>query len=82
MSVAVSCGIGHKHSSDPALLWPCGIGRQLLSSMQVGPLDWELPYAAGVALKRQKKRKDTCIPTAKTWEQPKCPSTDDWLIYT
>ena len=26
----------------------------------IGPLAWELPYAVGVALKRQKEKKETC----------------------
>ena len=53
-SVAVSCGVGHRHSSDPTLLWlwcrPAGVALiQLLS--------WELPYSAGIPSPPQKKRK-------------------------
>ena len=33
----------------------CGIGWQL--QLQFSPLTWELPYAAGAALKRKKKKK-------------------------
>ena len=40
--VAVSCGVGHRCSSVPALLAPEG---------QIRPLAWELPYAARTALK-------------------------------
>ena len=39
--IAMSCGLGHKCGSDPALLW----------------LWWALLYAAGMALKKQKKKK-------------------------
>ena len=59
----------------------------------------ELPYypanpLLGIYLKKSLIRKDTCTPffivelftTAKTWKQPKCPSTDEWInmlsIYT
>ena len=35
---------------DPTLLWLwCGLAAEAL----IGPLDWELPYVVGVALKRQ-----------------------------
>ena len=42
-------------------LW-CGSKMQLESGVAVAvvsiqPLDWELPYAMGVALKKQKKKK-------------------------
>ena len=45
--------MGHRHVLDPVLLWlwcgPAAIAPIL-------PLDWEPPYAAGVALKRPKKK--------------------------
>ena len=34
----------------------CGVGRQL--QLQFDPLAWELPYAAGVALKRKKEKRN------------------------
>ena len=37
---------------DLAWLW-----HRLVATAPIGPLAWELPYAAGVALKRQKKKK-------------------------
>ena len=53
----MSCGVGHRHSSNPALLWlwhrPAAIGP-------IRPLAWEPPYALDAALekaKRQKKKK-------------------------
>ena len=60
----------------------------------------ELPYdpaipCLGIYPDKTKIQKDTCIPLfiaalftiAKTWKQPKCPSTDEWIkkrwyIYT
>ena len=51
VSVAVSCGIGHWHSSDPTLLW-CRLAAVAL----IRPLAWESPYAMGAALKRQKTK--------------------------
>ena len=48
------CGVGHRRNSDPALLWllcrPAAVA-------QIQPLAWELPCAAGVALKRKGKKK-------------------------
>ena len=53
--MAVSCGVGRRRGSDPALLWLwC---RQAATTL-IGPLAWEPPYAARVAqemAKRQKK---------------------------
>ena len=61
IGVAMSCGVGHRHSFDMALvwlwLWPAATDpiRSLAS--------WEFPYALGVPLKRQKKKKK------RTWSQ-------------
>ena len=51
----MSCGVGHRHGSDPLLL---GCGAAVAS---VRPLAWEPPYAAVAALKRQKKKKKRLI---------------------
>ena len=63
-------------------------------------LGTELPYAPAIPLlgldpEETRVEKDTCIPlftaapftTARTWKQPRCPSTDEcikklWYIYT
>jgi len=50
----VSCGIGHLHSSDLALLW---LWHRLAAAAPTRPLVWKLPYAAGAALKRKKEKK-------------------------
>ena len=48
----VSCGVGCRHSLDPALLW---LWHRPEAAALIGPLAWELPYAAGVALKSKNK---------------------------
>lgn len=62
--LAVSCGAGHRHGSDPMLLWlwlwPAAITL-------IRPLAWELPYAVGMALKSKKtKKQQTNKQTKKT----------------
>ena len=47
-SVAISCRVGHRRSSDPALL--C-LGCSLVAVAVIRLLAWELLYATGVALK-------------------------------
>ena len=43
---------------DPVLLW---LWCSLAAVAPVGPLAWEPPYAAGVALKKKKERKEKAI---------------------
>ena len=50
----MSCGVVHRHGSDPALLW---LWRRPVAAALIQPLAWELPYAASVALKKSKKKK-------------------------
>ena len=49
----MSCGVGHRHGSDPELLW---LWCRLAAAAPSRPLAWELPYAMGVAIKRQKRK--------------------------
>ena len=42
----MSCGVGHRRSSDPMLLW---LWLWLAAVAPAGPLAWEPPYAAGAA---------------------------------
>ena len=49
----MSCGIGHRHSSDPMWLW---LWCRLAATSLIWPLVWEPPYAAGAALKKKKNR--------------------------
>ena len=50
----MSCGIGRRCASDPALLW---LWYRPVAAAPIGPLAWEPPYARGVALKRQQDKK-------------------------
>ena len=50
---APSCSLGRGYGSDPALLW---LWHRPAATAQIGPLAWELPYAAGGALKRKRKK--------------------------
>ena len=53
--VAVSCGVSCRCSSDPEFL---SLWCRPAAAALIGPLVWELPYAAGVALNRQKDQKN------------------------
>ena len=46
----MSCGVGHRNSSDLALLW---LWHRPAATALIQPLAWELPCAMGAALKRQ-----------------------------
>ena len=50
----MSCGVGRSSGSDPALLW---LWCRLAAIAPIWPLAWEPPYAVGVALISQKKKK-------------------------
>ena len=52
--VAVSCGVGCRRSSDPALLW---LWLRSAATTLIRPLAWEPPYAMGAALKSKKEKK-------------------------
>ena len=51
-SIAVA-GVGPRLGLDPVLLW---LWYRPASAAPIWPLAWELPYAAGVTIKRRKKR--------------------------
>ena len=59
--VAVWCGVGHRHSSDPALLWLWrrSVGRERGggATAPIKPLAWEPPHAVGAALEKTKINK-------------------------
>ncbi len=57
----MSCGVGRRRGSDPALLW---LWRRPAATPLIPPLVWELPYAAGVALKKKKKKG---VPVVAQW---------------
>ena len=50
-SIAMTCVVDLRGGSDPSLLW---LWYKLAAKAQIRPLAWELPYATGTALKRQK----------------------------
>ena len=53
--IAVSCGVGCRRGSDPALLW---LWRRLVAAAPIRPLAWEPPYTAGAAQEIAKKDKN------------------------
>ena len=50
----MSCGVGCRHDSDPALLW---LWCRPAAVAPIRPLPWELPYAVRAALEMAKKTK-------------------------
>ena len=62
----MSCGVGHRHGSDLALLW---LWCRLSAVTMIRPLAWEPPYAMGVVLKRQKagKKKKPSVQNLVPW---------------
>ena len=56
--VAVSCGVGHRCSSELALLW---LWHRLAAIAWIQPLAWEPPCASGAALKKQKEKKKSVL---------------------
>ena len=44
----MSCCAGRRHGLDPMLLW---LWCRLATAALIGPLAWELPYAAGATQK-------------------------------
>ena len=50
--VATSCGVGHRCSLDPVLLW---LWYRPADTAPIWPLAWEPPYGMGAALKGQTK---------------------------
>ena len=51
---AKSCGVGHKCSSDPPLLW---LWCRLVATAPTQPLAWELPSAPSAALQKKRRPK-------------------------
>ena len=49
---AMSCGVGHRHSADLALLW---LWHRQAATAPFRPLAGELPYATGVAEKEGRR---------------------------
>ena len=49
----MSCGVGHRSGSDPALLW---LWCRPAATALIRPLAWESPHNMGAALKSKKKK--------------------------
>ena len=62
----MSCGVGHRHGLDPALLW---LWCRLAAAAPIGPLAWEPPYAMGVVLEKGKKKKDAKLVASDIWQE-------------
>ena len=54
----MSCGVGCRCFSDPALLW---LWCRPADVAPIWPLAWEFSYAVGAALKDQKNKKNITI---------------------
>ena len=50
----MSCSVGHRPCSDPALLW---LWHRPAATALIRPLAWEPPYAPGAALEKAKRQK-------------------------
>ena len=55
----MSCGVGHRHDLDLALLW---LWHRPAVVAPIRPLAWDTPYAAGVALKSKNKQTNKRVP--------------------
>ena len=53
--VATVSDVGHRCDSDLALLW---LWQSLAAAAPIQPLAWELPCAAGAAIKRKEKKRE------------------------
>ena len=64
-AVTMSCGVGRRCGSDPALLW---LWCRPAAAAPIRPIAWEPPCASGVALKRPEiKKVDRLIETHRSW---------------
>ena len=50
----MSCGVGHRHGLDPALLL---LWHRLAAVALIRPLAWEIPHATSCGPKKAKKKK-------------------------
>ena len=73
----MSCGVGHRHGSDPTLLW---LWCRPAAVAPIRPLAREPPYATIAALKvqntkkkKKKKEKRNHIDIVVCWEEKKMP---------
>ena len=50
----MSCSVGHRHGSDPALLW---LWHRPETTAPIRPLAWEPPYAVPLGKTKKDKKK-------------------------
>ena len=60
----MSCGMGHRCSWEPALLW---LWCRLAATAPLWLLAWKLPCAVDVALKRKKNKKENAAFKKSKW---------------
>ena len=82
--VAVSCSVGHRRGSDPALLW---LWHRVAAAALIQPLAWEVPLCHTCCPKKQKKEKETNKqtnkkPTNQPTNQPKNPSWTSFIWWS
>ena len=74
----MSCGVGCRHGSDPALLWlwyrPVGVAP-------IRPLAWEPPYAAGTAPEKAERPEKKKKKKEKEKERNLVPSSFDMTCH-
>ena len=58
------CGVDHRRGSNLMLLWLC---NRPVVVVPLGPLAWEPPYAAGMALKSKKTKTKQNTSEATEW---------------
>ena len=91
-----------KHISKNLVIWECKLVQPLWKTVWrfLKKLQIELPYdpaipLLGIHTEETRNERDTCTPVfitalfiiARTWKQPRCPSSDEWIrmlwyIYT
>ena len=62
----MSCGVGHRHSSDLMLLWVWH-RPVATATAPIRPEAWEPPCATDAALRRKKKKKGSGVAPTVVW---------------
>ena len=73
----MSCGVGRRRGSDPALLW---LWCRLAATAPIRPLAWEPLYAVGAALEKTEKKNTKYMPESACRLVPqRLPALSGWL---
>ena len=75
----MSCGVGHRHGSDPALLW---LWHRPVAAALIRPLAWEPPYAVGAALEKKGKKDKKKKKKKPNYKWSIIYNTSESLLYT